>query len=174
MHILNLFLLASTASQGSITGCDSYCGSDNQYCCSKGELCATNSNNVAVCMPSTLQPPNDACAATCGIWQAVTKTEIKTVYMTYSTFIPTGPCLPEPTRPIRPTTITTTTTTTPARSCDSGMVVCGPICCQTGQYCFMDGLCAVVTTPVPTTTVPFHPPVRPTEKAGQWRLGVQH
>jgi hypothetical protein len=168
MHLITLLefvcgvVALSRPSPTSSESCEFPCGFNGQVCCTRDQLCAINHDNQAICMspPGQPQPPfrptsTSSCnTATCGVWQAVTKTEIQTIYMTYSSFIPTGPCQSEPTS-----------------SCDSSknQTQCGPICCASDQYCAMPGQCREAQS---SSTQPFEKPI-PTNEGEQRRLGAQ-
>ncbi|KAK8049116.1 hypothetical protein PG994_010846 [Apiospora phragmitis] len=102
--------------------CASYCGSDNQYCCSQGQQCYTSAGIAG-------------CAATAnggGVnFHTTTWTETKTYTSTWSTYAPgategagTGvggaDCVPKS---------------------GTGQIACGPICCTNQQYCLHSGQC---------------------------------
>ncbi|KAI0838953.1 hypothetical protein F5Y06DRAFT_267044 [Hypoxylon sp. FL0890] len=99
-------------------GCASYCGADNQYCCSDGETCTTSAG-IASC----------AGGAAGGVYDYTTTwTETRTYTSTISSFLGAStaavgsgtPCVPPE---------------------GSGEIACGPICCATWQYCAHDGQC---------------------------------
>lgn len=102
--------------------CASYCGADNQYCCSDGETCTTVADIAS-------------CAAGAGAgggfgYLTTTWTETKTYTSTLSSYIgPTTaasggtngePCVPPE---------------------GSGQIACGTICCASYQYCAHEGQC---------------------------------
>ncbi|KAI1387093.1 uncharacterized protein F4822DRAFT_334144 [Hypoxylon trugodes] len=100
--------------------CDSYCGSDNQYCCSNGQTCTTSAG-IAGCAATGAGGEYD--------FYTTTWTETKTYTSTISSFLgPTTaasggngePCVPPE---------------------GSGEIACGTICCATWQYCAHDGQC---------------------------------
>ncbi|KAK8095406.1 hypothetical protein PG999_013428 [Apiospora kogelbergensis] len=120
--------------------CDSYCGADNQYCCSAGQQCYTSAGIAG-------------CAATAanggGVdFHTTTWTETKTYTSTWSTYVPGATdaagagvggadCVPK---------------------AGTGQIACGPICCTNQQYCHHSGQCMpngpagwVTTTAVGTT-----------------------
>lgn len=102
--------------------CDSYCGADNQYCCSQGQQCYTSAG-IAGC-------------ATAGggggyNFHTTTWTETKTYTSTFSTYAPGATegvgvgvggadCVPKQ---------------------GTGQIACGPICCTNQQFCAHSGQC---------------------------------
>jgi hypothetical protein len=90
--------------------CDSYCGSENQYCCSAGQTCATLSN-TAIC--------------TGGSYTFYTSTWTVTYTSTWSSYIPGA--------------TTPASSGSDGEDCvppsGSGQIACGPICCASWQYC---------------------------------------
>ncbi|KAK8089521.1 hypothetical protein PG997_004482 [Apiospora hydei] len=103
--------------------CASYCGADNQYCCSQGQQCYTSAG-IAGCA---------ATAANGGgfDFHTTTWTETKTYTSTFSTYAPGATegagagiggadCIPKP---------------------GTGQIACGPICCTNQQYCQHSGQC---------------------------------
>ncbi|KAL7628130.1 hypothetical protein AAE478_002328 [Parahypoxylon ruwenzoriense] len=101
--------------------CASYCGADNQYCCSNGQACYT-SEGIAGCAATGAGGSFD--------YYTTTWTETKTYTSTLSSFLgattPASggtngqPCVPPE---------------------GSGQIACGPICCASWQYCAHDGQC---------------------------------
>ncbi|KAF4955870.1 hypothetical protein FGADI_4265 [Fusarium gaditjirri] len=98
-------------------GCDSYCGSDNQYCCGSGESCQT-SNGVANCVAAK------------GGWvgdYTTTWTETRTYT---STIMTRWEPAPEPTKGV---------------DCvpkNDEQEACGEICCAGWQTCAFMGQCS--------------------------------
>ncbi|KAI2607623.1 uncharacterized protein GGS25DRAFT_343925 [Hypoxylon fragiforme] len=100
--------------------CASYCGADNQFCCSSGEACTTSAG-VASCVASAGGDVN---------FFTTTWTETKTYTSTFSSLLSATtpasggtngePCVP------------------PA---GSGQIACGTICCANWQYCAHEGQC---------------------------------
>lgn len=127
--------------------CASYCGQENEHCCSKNEVCTTADNNVAGCgSTATLAPvelfARDPVAGTWSVW-TTTWTETETFTSTYSSYWGSatetagsgggGTCTP------------------PA---GSGEIACGSICCASWQYCAYEGQClsnAGATAPATAT-----------------------
>ncbi|KAK7924615.1 hypothetical protein PG985_006669 [Apiospora marii] len=102
--------------------CDSYCGADNQYCCSQGQQCYTSAGIAG-------------CATQGGgggyNFHTTTWTETKTYTSTFSTYAPGATegvgagvggadCVPKP---------------------GTGQIACGPICCTNQQFCQHNGQC---------------------------------
>ncbi|KAM0564026.1 hypothetical protein ACHAPJ_000234 [Fusarium lateritium] len=100
-----------------LRGCDSYCGSDNQYCCGSGETCQT-ANGVANCVAAK------------GGWvgdYTTTWTETKTYT---STIMTRWEPAPEPTKGV---------------DCvpkNDEQEACGEICCAGWQTCAYKGQCS--------------------------------
>ncbi|KAI1763450.1 hypothetical protein GGR53DRAFT_367911 [Hypoxylon sp. FL1150] len=96
--------------------CASYCGTDNQYCCSDGESCTTV-GSVASCAAGT--------AAYTTTW-----TETRTYTSTISSYV--GPT-------------TAASGGENGQDCvppdGSGQIACGKICCASYQYCAYEGQC---------------------------------
>lgn len=120
-----------------IRDCNSYCGSDNQLCCSGSSVCTTLEGDVATCVSP-------------GGWGAIvtTWTETRTYTSTIATLWEPAP---EPTEGVDciPT--------------HDEQEACGPICCAGWQTCAFDGQCSlkpgfeepstvVITTGGKTTT----------------------
>lgn len=95
-----------------IRNCDSYCGADNQICCSAGQQCYTKAGIAD-------------CTAGGGDWDffTTTWTETRTYTSTMSSHLPGVTAAPggngEPCVPPE----------------GSGQIACGPICCANWQYC---------------------------------------
>lgn len=138
--------------------CDSYCGTENQLCCSAGQACATLAGTPAC----TAQDP-DGLAKRTGTYEAFTSTWTVTYTSTWSSYIPGA--------------------TTPAGSGSggadcvppegSGQIACGPICCTSEQWCSdnVNGQCmanegagtwTTGTTVGVTVTTAFSAPYRET------------
>ncbi|TGO16159.1 hypothetical protein BTUL_0031g00240 [Botrytis tulipae] len=123
--------------------CVSYCGADNQYCCTAGQACYTSSGNVAYCSAST---------AGSGGWAVYTTTYTETDLLvgtsTYSSYY------------------ATTTSGGSAAICDtsSGETSCGTICCASDQMCEYSGQCTARTSlwSYTATSGTYSAPVRPT------------
>ncbi|OTA52807.1 hypothetical protein K449DRAFT_402331 [Hypoxylon sp. EC38] len=99
--------------------CASYCGADNQYCCSDGETCTTSSG-IASCATG---------AAGGGVdYYTTTWTETRTYTSTVSSLL--GPST---------AAVGSGAPCVPNESMQE--VACGPICCTNWQYCAHDGQC---------------------------------
>ncbi|KAI0124666.1 hypothetical protein BJ170DRAFT_597522 [Xylariales sp. AK1849] len=94
--------------------CDSYCGTDNQYCCSSGQSCVT-SIGIAACTGGSSGYD----------YYTTTWTETRTYTSTYSSYFPGA--------------TTPASGGTGGADCvppaGSGQIACGPICCANWQYC---------------------------------------
>ncbi|ORY56713.1 uncharacterized protein BCR38DRAFT_414459 [Pseudomassariella vexata] len=100
--------------------CESYCGLDNQYCCSAGEQCITTTGRAT-------------CTAGDGgyAYSTTTWTETRTYTSTYSTYYPAA--------------TSAASGGTGGADCvppeGTGQIACGPICCANWQYCAKEGQC---------------------------------
>lgn len=108
--------------------CASYCGVENEHCCSGGEVCTT-SGSVAGCATvsvatrvATIYPRQD------DSWSYYTSTwtETETFTSTFSSYWGAA----------------TATATCVAQS--EGETSCGAICCASDQYCAYEGQCSAV------------------------------
>lgn len=117
--------------------CDNPCGYYGQVCCAAGQVCYTDANNQAQCgaaanqmATSVAYTPATTAVAAGGYYSyyttTFTRTDFKTVTMTYSSLVST------------PTQIV-------AGGClySQGQSQCGNQCCMSGQYC-SNGLCMAV------------------------------
>lgn len=104
--------------------CASYCGLQNELCCSEGESCTT-SDSVAGCAAAA---PTLAPRQANGVWSIYTTTWTETDtftstisnYWAASTGAAGGTCTP---------------------AAGSGNIACGSICCASWQYCAYEGQC---------------------------------
>lgn len=108
--------------------CASYCGLENEHCCSGGEVCTT-SGSVAGCASVTVatklatiyQRQEDSWSVFTSTW-----TETETFTSTYSSYwgagTATASCVPQ----------------------SVGETSCGSICCASDQYCAYAGQCSAV------------------------------
>ncbi|KAF3769176.1 hypothetical protein M406DRAFT_345000 [Cryphonectria parasitica EP155] len=127
--------LHDTLSYGFIQdrSCASYCGVENEHCCSDGEVCTT-SDNVAGCTAAAPLLVRDGSS-----WAVYTTTWTETETFTStissawaaSTAAAGGTCTP------------------PA---GSGEIACGSICCANWQYCAYDGHTSTATALSASTT----------------------
>jgi hypothetical protein len=130
--------------------CVSYCGTDNQYCCSAGQACYTDAQNVAGCTAVT----GYAVYTT-----TYTETDLILRTSTYSSWYQAA----TPT----PVYVAPTTTGVPPAICTSlGESSCGIICCASNQRCAVAGTCTAYTStyyvaPTPTASS-YSAPLRPT------------
>ncbi|XDG10435.1 hypothetical protein ABKA04_010050 [Annulohypoxylon sp. FPYF3050] len=92
--------------------CASYCGADNQYCCSDGESCTTSAG-IASCAAYD--------------YYTTTWTETKTYTSTFSSALGASTAAAGGVDCVPPE--------------GSGQIACGPICCATWQYCAKSGQC---------------------------------
>ncbi|KAH9891540.1 hypothetical protein F4778DRAFT_340883 [Xylariomycetidae sp. FL2044] len=130
--------------------CASYCGTDNQYCCSAGQACTTSAGVAA-------------CAAGEYDLYTTTWTETRTYTSTISSYYPGA--------------TTPASGGSDGQDCvppeGSGQIACGPICCATNQYCQSNGQCMpnanagswTQWTTVGIVTTQFSAPYRPTGSA---------
>lgn len=129
--------------------CASYCGADNQYCCSSDETCVT-SNNIATCTAGS-----GGYAAYTTTW-----TETHTYTSTWSSYV-AGATTPA-------------SSGSDGEDCvpvsGSGQIACGTICCASTQYCAYSGQCSAnadagtwtTGTTVAVVTTAFSAPYRVT------------
>lgn len=117
--------------------CENPCGYYGQVCCAAGQVCYTDASNQAQCgaaanqiAPSAAYTPVTTVVAAGGYYSyytsTFTRTDFKTVTMTYSSLIS------------NPTQVV-------AVNClfSQGQSQCGNQCCLSGQYC-SNGLCMAV------------------------------
>ncbi|KAJ9609757.1 hypothetical protein H2200_006085 [Cladophialophora chaetospira] len=106
--------------------CSNSCGYYGQLCCESNEVCYTDANNQAQCGPATAGGVAVTPAAS-GQWEYYTttflQTDLKTVTLTSSTFVPAA---------------------TLSCSYSLGETPCGNVCCLSGQFCQASGICALV------------------------------
>ena len=141
--------------------CASYCGADNQYCCTAGQACTTNQQNVADCVAAT-----NVVVATSGGAGGVpiytttwTETDLltrtSTAYSYPATSAQATAVAPAPTAAICTTSL--------------GQTSCGSLCCASGQICAAANSCSAYAsswTYFATSSVPasssYSAPLRPT------------
>ncbi|KAF7868660.1 hypothetical protein EAF04_005190 [Stromatinia cepivora] len=123
--------------------CVSYCGTDNQYCCTAGQACYTSSGNIAYCSASSGGSGGWAVYTT-----TYTETDLHVGTSTYSSYT------------------ATTTSGGSAAICDTGLgqTSCGPICCASDQMCEFSGQCTARTSSwtYTATSGTYSAPLRPT------------
>ncbi|TAQ88327.1 hypothetical protein B7494_g3335 [Chlorociboria aeruginascens] len=133
--------------------CYSYCGVDNQFCCSiVGETaCSTNAADQASCVADT---------ATAAVGNVFTTTWTETDTTTRTS---TG------TRYTAVATPTSTYVAVPTVDCvpTGDEIACGIYCCTSSQYCATEGQCADInplsySSASSAATSTFSAPVRPT------------
>jgi len=128
-------------------GCDSYCGYEDQYCCSAGEVCFTNAATIAECLTSAA-----------GGWAfyttVTTETDLIVKTITGSSF--TGATA---------TASAANPETTVACQYALGETVCGAICCSSSQYCQQSGECVVSGGTASAGATTFSAPVLGTSGA---------
>ncbi|KAB8291115.1 hypothetical protein EYC80_009803 [Monilinia laxa] len=128
--------------------CVSYCGADNQYCCTTGQACYTSSGNVAYCSASSNAGSGGGYAV---YTTTYTETDLLVGTSTYSSYY------------------TTTTSGAGAAICDTstGQTSCGSICCASDQMCEYSGQCTARTSlwSYTATTGTYSAPLRPTSGA---------
>jgi hypothetical protein len=147
------------------TTCISYCGADNQFCCTDGQACTTLSGNVATCMAGIGGQPTGQ-----GGYAVYTTTYTETDLVLRTSTYTSNWAAASPVQPVAPTT---------ALLCDTslGQSGCGSICCAADQMCVkpLGNQCTARTTswvfvptatPVaystPTPSGSFSAPLRPT------------
>lgn len=129
--------------------CASYCGAENQYCCTAGQACFTNAQNVAYCSAG-------AAVSGYGVYTTTwTETDLVTYTSTYSSYYQ-----------IATTTqvyaSASTYTAAPAICTTSlGESSCGTICCAESQRCAFAGSCTAYTSSFLATST-YSAPLRPT------------
>ncbi|KAF8867053.1 hypothetical protein BDZ45DRAFT_682592 [Acephala macrosclerotiorum] len=129
--------------------CASYCGAQNQYCCTAGQACYTNAANVAYCSAG-------AAVSGYGVYTTTwTETDLVTRTSTYSSYYQ-----------VATTTQTwasaSTYTAAPAICTTSlGESSCGTICCAENQQCAFAGSCTAYTSTYIATST-YSAPLRPT------------
>ncbi|KUI66588.1 hypothetical protein VM1G_01319 [Cytospora mali] len=108
--------------------CATYCGVDNQYCCSEGQACTT-SGTIAGCTDTAY---GGGYALYTTTWtETDTFTSTLSSYYAVTTASAGGTCTP------------------PA---GSNQIACGSICCASWQYCAYDGQCSANAGSGATTT----------------------
>ena len=139
--------------------CASYCGTDNQYCCTQGQACYTNAADIAYCSGTTGVIAASGYAVYTTTW---TETDLVLRTSTYSSYYQaTSTYAAAP---------TATVVTTPAICTSAGETSCGVICCASNQYCAVSGQCAartsswtyVATATATAATSSYSAPLRPT------------
>lgn len=129
--------------------CASYCGADNQYCCTTGQACQTSSENVAYCADSTGSGGGSYAVYT----TTYTETDLVVATKTYSSYY-----------------AVTTGSGGVAAICNTndGETSCGSICCASDQMCEYSGQCTARTSKwtYTATSGTYSAPLRPTSGAG--------
>jgi hypothetical protein len=152
------------------TTCVSYCGADNQFCCTDGQACTTLPGNVATCMAGVGGP---AVATGQGGYAVYTTTYTETDLVLRTSTYTSNWAAASSVQPVAPLATT-------ALICDTslGQSGCGSICCAADQMCVkpLGNSCTAratswvfvptaTNTPVysaPTSSDTFVPPLRPT------------
>ncbi|KAM3071366.1 hypothetical protein ACMFMF_007838 [Clarireedia jacksonii] len=133
--------------------CASYCGADNQYCCTTGQACYTNAANVAYCSAGNSITSTYASEGYAVYTTTYTQTDLELRTSTYTSSWAAG-------------------ATGVTAICDTtlGQTSCGPICCASGQRCQYSGQCEAVssawTYTNTATSGTYSAPVRPTSGTG--------
>ncbi|KAF2473693.1 uncharacterized protein BDR25DRAFT_124477 [Lindgomyces ingoldianus] len=146
------------------------CGYYGQLCCTGGEVCFTDANNLAQCGAAAAA----ATAAAPGGWVTYTSTWVETGYVTRTS--------------VWSTYVAATVQAAPTPTCTGAQSPCGVKCCDSGYYCLTSGQCAlygggssggiigtltpsaplrrtssgliiITATGTPTATVPFETPI---------------
>lgn len=138
--------------------CASYCGADNQYCCTAGQACTTNQQNVAACVAAT-----NVVVATGGGSGGIpiftttwTETDLITKTSTAYSYPATTAQATSVAAPVPVAAICTTSL---------GQTSCGTICCAEGQVCAAANSCSAYAstwTWSTTATSSGSSPQRPT------------
>lgn len=126
--------------------CVSYCGAQNQYCCTAGQACFTNAANVAYCSAG-------GATAGYGVYTTTwTETDLVTRTSTYSSYYQ-----------VATTTQTWASVGTSPAICTTslGESSCGTICCAENQRCAYAGSCTAYTSTFVATST-YSAPLRPT------------
>lgn len=129
--------------------CVSYCGYNNMYCCSAGEACYTNAQNIATC---TAVAQGVVGGGAYGVYTTVyTETDLVLRTSTYTSWYALA--TPTPTSP-QPAVCTP----------ELGQSSCGIICCAGDQRCAAAGTCTPYTSSyyAPSTSATGSAPYRPT------------
>ncbi|TVY46096.1 hypothetical protein LSUB1_G000020 [Lachnellula subtilissima] len=108
--------------------CASYCGADSQFCCTAGQACTTNQQNVAACVAAT----SVAVATGANGIPIYTTTWTETDLLTKTSTAYSYPA-------------TSATTVAPAAAiCTTslGQTSCGTLCCASGQVCAAANSCS--------------------------------
>ena len=144
--------------------CVSYCGADNQYCCTQGQGCYTNAANVAYCSGTTA---NVLAASGYAVYTTTyTETDLVLRTSTYSSWYAAATTYtPVP---------SATAVPVPAICTLAGETSCGVICCASDQDCAGSGWCTsrasswtyVATATATTETSTYSAPLRPTSGTG--------
>jgi hypothetical protein len=138
------------------TTCVSYCGADNQFCCTQGQSCTTLSGNIATCMA----PLGIAAATGQGGYAVYTTTYTETdLVLRTSTYTSNWAAASS-----------VQVAATSVQLCDTnlGQSGCGTICCAANQSCAGTNSCTARGTSwvyVPTATPTsgsYSAPLRPT------------
>lgn len=104
------------------SSCATYCGAENEHCCSENQVCTTSDNVAGCATPVTLVVRTDGEYSL----YTTTWTETETFTSTYSSYWAA-------------TTVAAGGTCTPPSG--SGEIACGSICCASWQYCAYEGQC---------------------------------
>ncbi|KAH8808207.1 hypothetical protein F5884DRAFT_360135 [Xylogone sp. PMI_703] len=144
-----------------VRDCVAYCGVYNQYCCTAGQACYTDTNTVAFCGAATPAPSSGGGSGQWVYYTSVfTETDLVVHTSVYSSFVGGAP-----------TTNNNVQQTSSPAICDTsvGQTSCGPICCSSSQRCAASGQCEDAPpggwtswTYTASNTGTFVPPTRPT------------
>ncbi|KAH8663064.1 hypothetical protein BGZ60DRAFT_80475 [Tricladium varicosporioides] len=141
------------------TVCASYCGADNQYCCTAGTTCTTlAAGNVATCMAGSGTVATVGSGGGYAVYTTTyTQTDLILRTSTYSSYWQAATTVQSTYAAPAPATAVPICTTT------LGQTSCGSICCAAEQQCASAGSCTARTsswTYVATST--YSAPLRPT------------
>ena len=109
--------------------CDSYCGWGDAYCCSAGQVCTTDTANVAACVPTAQAGGGDG-----GGWSYYTTTIVDSVNVP-TTRVVTSSAYIGQAAASQPYVAQSTAI------CFAPTIACGTICCASNQECHGLGNC---------------------------------
>ncbi|KAH6678307.1 hypothetical protein B0J14DRAFT_319373 [Halenospora varia] len=138
------------------TVCASYCGADNQYCCTAGTTCTTlAAGNVATCMAGSGTVATVGSGGGYAVYTTTfTETDLILRTSTYSSYWQA------------PTTVQSTyvaPAVVPICTTSLGQTSCGTICCAADQQCASAASCTARTSSwTYSATSTYSAPLRPT------------
>lgn len=111
--------------------CASYCGAESQFCCTAGQACTTNQQNVAACVAATSVAVATGAGGVPLYTTTWTETDLLTKTSTAYSYPATSAATvvaPAPTAAICTTSL--------------GQTSCGSLCCAEGQVCAAANSCS--------------------------------